>query len=208
MQFWTPALRAEAKSQKKLDDERWARKQKRLLSDDIGLKVMALLQENSDNPTCCRTCLTCKKVCRSTRDWLRHEGTEVCKMQQCKNEGREYVPPPPPKCDVCDKEYKNEYCLARHMQTAAHKKQMTLLKHGLSLYCEKCEMTFNSTRSLNRHLKTKKHLFTKEDLFCSLCEIQFKNKKTLRQHKKSKKHADAFSGTGIAVPKKGIENEN
>ena len=219
MQFWTPALRAEAKSQKKLDDERWARKQKRLLSDDIGLKVMALLQENSDNPTCCRTCLTCRKVCRTTKDWLRHEGNEECKKRQCENEGREYVHPPPPRCEYCDKVYKNEFCLKKHLTTAAHKNVMRCLLHGPEIYrCEKCDKTFANKRGLAKHLKSKKHLAPKFDLSCDICDKTFKNKKTKLQHLRNAGHLqrerkfrtllDGVSKTSLEVPKTALDTKN
>ena len=189
MQFWTPALRAEEKSVKREDEERWARKRKRLLSDDIGLKVVALLQENSDNPTCCRTCLTCRKVCRTTKDWLRHEGNEECKKRQCENEGREYVPPPPPRCEYCDKEYKNEFCLKKHLTTAAHKKVMHSILNGPEIYrCEKCDKTFATHKGLKQHLKGKKHLAPKIDLFCKMCDKTFLNTKTAKAHLASKWH--------------------
>ena len=189
MQFWTPELLAEARSVKQEDDERWTRKRNRLLSDDIGLEVMALLQENSDNPTCCRTCLTCRKVCRTTNDWLNHEGNEECKQRQCKNEGREYVPPPPPRCEYCDKVYKNKFCLKQHLTTAAHKKVMHRLLHGPEIYrCEKCDKTFADRKGLKQHLKSKKHLAPKIDLFCKMCDRTFKNKKTKMQHSRSRWH--------------------
>ena len=189
MQFFTPEMRAEQISSKQRDEEYFRRKRERLLSDPIGLQALRLMQENTDNPACCRTCPSCGKVCRTTADWIRHEGTEECKKIQCENEGKDYVPPPPPKCEICDKEYKNEYCLARHLKTDAHKRQMDILKNGVLVYfCGKCEMTFKSKSNLNRHLKTKKHLAPEEDLFCSVCNKTFNNKRALKQHLASKLH--------------------
>ena len=190
MEFWTPQRRAEQKSMKQQDEDRYTRIQKRLFSDDIGIKAMALFRENSDNPACCRTCLTCKKVCKTTTQMFRHEGTEECKKRQCKNEGTEFVPPAPPRCDVCSKDFKNKYCLIRHLTTAAHKRQVSFLKNGPEIFrCEKCDQTFTTKKGLKKHLASKKHQQTEPDSFhCSVCDKSFANKKCLKQHQTRKSH--------------------
>ena len=133
--------------------------------------------------------MTCKKVCETTKKMSKHEGTPECLKKECENEGREYAPPPPKYwCESCNKEYKNEFVLAKHMLTAIHKRAVKRILHGPETYrCEKCDTSFTNNKGLTQHLKTKRPLAPKVDLFCSVCDKTYKNKKCWKQHLKYSK---------------------
>ena len=186
MDFWTPERRAEQKSVKRQDDDRFLRIQKRLLSDPATL---SLWRENADNPASLRICWTCKMLCDTPKQMIKHEGTEECKERKCKNEGVEYVPPPLPRCEVCSKNFKNKFCLKQHLTTTIHKKQVRILEKGPDIFfCKKCDQTFTSKRGLKKHIGTKKHKQTPESFHCTACDKTFTNKKCLKQHETRKSH--------------------
>ena len=197
MEFWNKERRAEQVSAKKYDEDRFARIQKRLFSDDVGVQAFALFQENSDNPLCCRQCRSCGKRCKTTTSMIKHEGNEECKQRVCKNNGTIYTPPPAPRCDVCNREFCSKTVLTNHFQTAVHKRNVRIQKHGPEVFnCGVCTKQFLSKKTYKAHLKSKMHLDNlilinlgrlrldgdKRTYYCEACDKSFETKKSFTQH--------------------------
>lgn len=79
-------------------------------------------------------------------------------------------------CESCDKVYKHNNSLARHVQTAHQN-----LRHC----CTICSTTFTQKSSLHEHMRcVHKDTAQSEQFTCELCDKSFNSKKTLRQHMK------------------------
>ena len=71
------------------------------------------------------------------------------------------------KCDMCEKFFRNTYCLRRHVNS--HHKHIKVAK------CESCGKSFSEERYLKLFHKCRKHK-------CDLCDEKYTNEKTLQRH--------------------------